>query len=52
MEIAIEYGHEEEQTKKKSRAGGAKVFVGFGRTVVGWGRRREDVEVKSEGSCV
>ncbi len=53
MEVAIEYGHEEEQTKKiKSRVGGAKVFVGFGWTVVGWGRGREAVEVESEGCHV
>ncbi len=36
MEVAIEYGHEEEQ-KKPIDAGG-EVLVGFGWSVVGWGR--------------
>ncbi len=52
MEIVIEYGHEGEQTKKKSRAAGVEMFVGFGWLVAGWRGGREAVEVKREGGCV
>ncbi len=52
MEIAIEYGHEEEQTKKKSRAAGVETFMGFSWLVVGWRRGWEAVEVESKGGCV
>ncbi len=52
MEIAIEYGHEEERTKKKSRAARVEMLVGFGWSVVGWRGGWEAVEVKSKGGCV
>ncbi len=50
MGIAIEHGHEEERTKKKT--GGVEVIVGFDWLVVGWGRGWEAVEVESKGSGV